>query len=143
MQKLTLDDGKLAMVDHAKERGHLLYQKYGPSITDDVLFQILKDEDFIRFPVTIEYSREKVGGGTFAVTEQRSEKADEGYVIYIHDYFQGKEGCLAPLVFYQLVQVNYGDFATYEVAEAFGSEALGMNQEDYYQYLCRMADAIQ
>ena len=46
------------------------------------------------------------------------------------------------LVLYHLVTVNYGDFATFHEAEVFAAEALGMEQEDYYKLLCRLADQV-
>lgn len=46
------------------------------------------------------------------------------------------------LVLYQLVLVNYGEFASAEDAECFGAAALGMAREEYYQGLCELADQI-
>jgi hypothetical protein len=48
-----------------------------------------------------------------------------------------------PLVFYHLVTVNYGEYASYNEAEEFGSAALGMNKEEYYQLLCHLTDHIE
>ena len=47
-----------------------------------------------------------------------------------------------PLVLYQLVLVNYGDFASADDAETFGANALGLSKDDYYRALCEMADEI-
>jgi hypothetical protein len=46
------------------------------------------------------------------------------------------------LVLYHLVLINYGDFASPEDAEIFGSNALGLSKDQYYQALCAMADEI-
>ena len=46
------------------------------------------------------------------------------------------------LVLYQLVAVNYGGFASGDDAETFGAAALGLEREDYYQELCRLADQL-
>jgi hypothetical protein len=45
-------------------------------------------------------------------------------------------------VLYQLVLVNYGEFASADDAETFGAHALGLAKDDYYQALCRLADEI-
>ena len=46
------------------------------------------------------------------------------------------------IVLYQIVLINYGEFAGAEDAEAFGSAALGVAREDYYEMLCALADKI-
>jgi hypothetical protein len=43
------------------------------------------------------------------------------------------------LALYQLVLVNYGEFASPDDAEIFGAGALGIPREDYYRALCGMA----
>jgi hypothetical protein len=46
------------------------------------------------------------------------------------------------LVLYQLVVVNYGEFASAEDAETFGAAALGLSKDDYYGQLCEWADEM-
>ena len=46
------------------------------------------------------------------------------------------------LVLYQLVLVNYGEFASPEDAETFGAAALGLDREEYYERLCELADQL-
>ena len=46
------------------------------------------------------------------------------------------------LVLYQLVRVNYGEFASPDDAETFGASALGLSKEDYYLALCELADQL-
>ena len=43
---------------------------------------------------------------------------------------------------YQLVLVNYGEFASAADAETFGATALGISKDEYYEALCEMADEI-
>jgi len=45
-------------------------------------------------------------------------------------------------VLYQLVVVNYGEFASADDAEIFGAAVLGLSKEDYYQGVCELADQI-
>ena len=47
------------------------------------------------------------------------------------------------LVLYQLVLVNYGEFASAEDAETFGAAVLGISRDEYYQTLCEMADQLR
>jgi hypothetical protein len=46
------------------------------------------------------------------------------------------------LVLYQLVLVNYGEFASPEDAESFGAAAVGLDREEYYERLCALADQL-
>jgi hypothetical protein len=46
------------------------------------------------------------------------------------------------LVLYQLVALNYGEFASADDAETFGAAALGLTRDAYYEELCKMADEL-
>lgn len=104
--------------------------------------QILKDPEFVRYPTHIKFDSQKLEVGMFGAAERLSTDSKDGYIIYIHEFFKSRPGDLAALVFYHIVTVNYGDFATYNEAEEFGSAALGMDKDTYYQYICRLADSI-
>jgi hypothetical protein len=62
--------------------------------------------------------------------------------MHVHPYFATQPDRVPYLVLYQLVAVNYGEFASAEDAEAFGASALGLSQDEYYRTLCQMADEI-
>ena len=141
--QLTLKDGRRALGVHVLDKGHKLREKYGKFIDYDTLLNVLKDPEFVRYPVRIEFNSGKIDQGMFAITERVSEKTEDGYVIYVHEHFKKRLGDVAALIFYQLVLVNYGDFSTYNEAEEFASAALGMGKDDYYQYVCRLVDSIQ
>jgi len=51
-------------------------------------------------------------------------------------------GRVAGLVLYQLVLVNYGEFASARDAEVFGAAALGLDLDQYYAELCELADEL-
>jgi len=46
------------------------------------------------------------------------------------------------LVLYQLVLVNYGEFASSDDAEIFGAASLGISRDEYYDVLCSLHDAV-
>ena len=64
-------------------------------------------------------------------------------MLHIHPLFLTQMDRVAHLALYQLVAVNYGDFASSDDAEVFGAAALGIPREQYYQGLCEMADLLQ
>ena len=51
-------------------------------------------------------------------------------------------GMVPYLALYQLVTVNYGEFASADDAETFASYALGVPREEYYQTICGLADEL-
>jgi len=140
--KLTLEEGRQALGVHVLTRGTRLRQKYGNFIDERTLNTILKDPEFVRFPVRIEFDSKELEPGMFGTARRIEGDADKGYVIKIHEYFHKRTGDWPALVFYHLATVNYGDFASCNEAEVFGSAALGMEQEEYYQLLCRLTDSI-
>ena len=140
--RLTLEDGRRALAVHCLDKGHKLRQKYGKAIDHELLKTILKDEEFVRYPVRLRFDSTKVEKGMFAVTESVSADASAGFIIYIHECFKKRLGDVPALVFYHVVAINYGEFATHNEAEEFGSSALGMGKEAYYQLLCYLTDQI-
>jgi hypothetical protein len=60
----------------------------------------------------------------------------------VHPFFALQPERIPYLVLYQLVVVNYGEFASPDDAETFGAAVLGLSKEDYYQVLCDMADQL-
>jgi hypothetical protein len=72
----------------------------------------------------------------------KGERPEEGFTIYVHPYFAIQLSRVPYLVLYQLVLVNYGEFASADDAEIFGSHALGLSTDEYYETLCALADEI-
>ena len=134
-------DGARALGDHAAEVGRGIHARYGPCIDIETLGHLLEDRQSVRFPVTLEFS-EAIEANLFAVTEPLGETPADGYTITLHAHFAGRDEEIVPLVLYHLVAVNYGDFATSRDAESFGAACLGLDPEDYYQLICRLADSI-
>lgn len=141
-QKLTMDDGRKALSDHAYEKALFIREKYGSVIDKLILEQILQDKDCVRFPARIEYNSQMIESGLFGTAKPVSDNPADGYNIYIHEYFSDKVGDLSALVLYHVVSINYGEFATRAEAELFGATVLGIETEYYYNLLCRLVDQI-
>ncbi len=139
--KITAEEGQLAMMAHARERGYHLKLKYG-ELDEIKMAQVLRDKDFVRYPTRIVYDSTQVDAGLFAAAIRNADSSDKGYTIYIHEYFKDKSEFVPHIALYHLVAVNYGDFASSEAAEEFASSALDMKKEEYYQKLCTLADML-
>lgn len=142
-KKLTIDDARGSLQAHVAVKGAELRAKYGPRIGWAELQQLLLDRAFVRYPCEIAFDAEELHEGEFAHPVPKGERPDEGFRICVHPYFATQLDRVPALVLYQLVAVNYGDFASAADAETFGSAALGISVDAYYEMICRMADELQ
>ncbi len=139
---LTADDAKQSLNTHVAAKGFELREKYGPHIGWNELLRILEDRSVVRYPCEIVFDAQPLLEGEFAHPEPNSDDPKDGFKIFVHPFFSLDPARVPYLVLYQLVLVNYGPFASAEDAETFGSTALGLSRDEYYETLCAMADEI-
>lgn len=141
-QKLTLEDAQQSLTAHIAAKGAEIHEKFGPRIGWKELHLILADRECTRYPCEIAFSDASLRDGEFAHPVPRSDNPEDGFVMQVHPFFSTQPGHVPALVLYQLVLVNYGDFASPTDAEIFGAAVLGISTEDYYASLCEMADLV-
>ena len=139
---LTAEDGRQSLNDHVAAKGFELRQKYGPHIGWNELQRILLDRAFVRYPCDIVFDPAPLLPGEFAFPKPRGDAPEDGFDMHVHPYFMLEPDRLPLLVLYQLVLVNYGEFASADDAETFGAQALGLSKDDYYSAVCELADEI-
>lgn len=139
---LTAADARQSLRDHAAAKGDEVRAKFGPRLGWAELNRLLEDRTLVRYPCRIAFDSTPLQPGEFAYPEPLGERPDAGFRICVHPRFETDLEAVPALVLYQLVAVNYGDFATPEDAEAFGAAALGVSQEEYYQRLCQFAEQV-
>ncbi|KAF0176327.1 MAG: hypothetical protein FD161_3113 [Limisphaerales bacterium] len=142
IRQLTTDDARQSLRDHCAAKGGEVRAKFGPHLGWAELNQLLEDRKFVRYPCSIAFDALPLQAGEFAYPEPLAESPEAGYRICVHPRFERDLDSVPALVLYQLVAVNYGDFATPEDAEAFGAAALGLSREEYYHRLCACADQV-
>ncbi|MEI6073428.1 MAG: hypothetical protein WCS31_16700 [Verrucomicrobiae bacterium] len=140
--QLNADDAKESLAAHVAAKGAEIREKYGPQIGWDELLRILDDRSACRYPCEIVFDAEPLQEGEAAFPMAKGEHPDEGFTMFVHPFFMKCPDRVPGLVLYQLVTVNYGDFASALDAETFGASALGISTDEYYQSLCAMADGI-
>ncbi|MCX6875497.1 MAG: hypothetical protein NTW21_17070 [Verrucomicrobia bacterium] len=133
---------KRSLTEHVADMGAALRAKYGPRPGWRELQQVLLDRSLVRYPCEIAFTTEGLRDGEFAYPQPKGATPEEGFVIRIHPLYMTELEWVPHLVFYQLVAVNYGDFASAEDAETFGAAALGLEPEAYYHTICRLADQL-
>ena len=141
-KQLTAEDARQSLRDHVATKGQEVRAKFGPHFGWAELNQLLNDRTLVRYPCTIAFDALPLQADEFAYPEPLGPCPDDGFRICVHPRFETDLDSVPALVLYQLVAVNYGDFATPDDAEAFGSAALGLNREEYYQRLCQLADQV-
>ncbi|MEI8311119.1 MAG: hypothetical protein WCH98_10215 [Verrucomicrobiota bacterium] len=141
-KQLTAEDAKISLTAHVMARGEEIREKFGPMIGWAGLLRILDDRSACRYPCEIAFDAGPLREGEFAFPVARGELPEDGFTICVHPYFRAHPDRVPYLVLYQLVQVNYGEFASATDAETFGAAAFGFSTGEYYQLLCSMADEM-
>ncbi len=117
-------------------------KKYGPEIGWDALQRLLEDRDCAPFPCEIRFDSGPLLPGEFGHPMAKGPSREQGFVIYLHPLYASQLARVAYLVLHQLVLINYGNSATADDAETFGSLVLGLSKDDYYRALCELSGQI-
>jgi hypothetical protein len=140
--QLTTEDVKQSLNAHLAAKGAEIFEKYGPRIGWKELLLLLEDRSCVRYPCQVAFDPSPLQPGEFAYPIAKSQDPEEGFQICVHPAFMMQLEFVPYLVLYQLVLVNYGEFASADDAETFGSCALGLSKDEYYQTLCELADQL-
>ncbi len=141
--RLTAQDAQSSLRAHAAAKGAEVHARYGPDLGWHQLHRLLADRACVRYPCELVFDEGPLQPGECAFASPQGAVPEAGFILYVHPYFRTQPGRIPWLVLYQLVAVNYGEFAGPEDAEAFGAAALGMGEDEYYRGLCALADELQ
>lgn len=100
------------------------------------------DRAYVRYPCEIVFDASALNPGEFAHAVAKGKTPEEGFTMHVHPVYMLDLARVPGLVLYQLVAVNYGEFASADDAETFGANALGLSRDDYYATLCELADQL-
>ncbi|MBI4028564.1 MAG: hypothetical protein HY360_26490 [Verrucomicrobia bacterium] len=137
-QRLTVDDARQSLNAHVAAKGAEIHAQYGPVIGWDQLLRILEDRELVRYPCEIVFDAGPLREGEFAHPTPKGDRPETGFTIHVHPRFAAQRQRVPYLVLYQLVVVNYGEFASSDDAETFGAMALGISKDEYYHALCEL-----
>lgn len=140
--QLTAADARQSLTSHVAAKGAEIRAKYGPHIGWKELQLILADRSCVRYPCEVVFESQPLREGEFAHAQAKGEQPEAGFTIFVHPFFMTQLTEVPLLVLYQIVLVNYGEFASAEDAEAFGAGALGLSKDAYYNALCELADQL-
>ena len=140
--QLTAEDAKQSLNAHVAAKGAEIFEKYGPVIGWKQLLKVLEDRTAVRYPCEVVFDAAPLQPGELAYPAPKGAYPEDGYRVCVHPCFMMQLEYVPHIVLYQLVLVNYGEFASANDAETFGAAALGLGKEEYYQRLCRLADEL-
>ncbi|SRR6266403_635880 len=140
--QLTADDAKQSLNSHVAAKGAEIFEKYGPAIGWKQLLGILEDRSCVRYPCEVAFDAAPLAAGEFAHPVPKGQHPEAGFTLFVHPYFMTQLEQVPLLVLYQLVLLNYGEFASPDDAETFGACALGITKDEYYQTLCELANQL-
>ncbi len=140
--QLTAEDARQSLSSHVTTKGAEIFEKYGPGIGWQELQQILQDRSCVRYPCELAFDAGPLLAGELAHPVAKGARPEDGFTMCVHPIFMTHLARVPYLVLYQLVLVNYGEFASADDAEAFGAAALGLSRDDYYAALCELFDKI-
>lgn len=139
---LTEAGGQKSLLDHACRKAMEARENYGPDIRMGEIQAMLEDRSVVRFPTRLRFDAAVLEPGQFAAVDQIGETPAAGFALSVHPHFEDRQDELPLLVAYQLVAVNYGEMADAAIAEVFGATLLGLDREEYYNTLCKLADEV-
>jgi hypothetical protein len=140
--QLTADDAKQSLTAHVATKGEEICAKYGPGLGWKELQQLLQDRAFVRYPCEIVFGAAQLNPGEVAHPVSNGDRPEDGFTLHVHPLFMLQLPMVPHLALYQLVAVNYGEFASADDAETFGAAALGLSRDEYYDILCGLADQL-
>lgn len=140
--QLTAEDAKQSLNAHVAAKGAEIFEKYGPVIGWKSLLTILQDRNAVRYPCEVVFDAALLQPGELAYPAPKGAYPEDGFRVCVHPHFMMQLEYVPHIVLYQLVLVNYGEFASADDAETFGAAALGLGKEEYYQLLCGLADEV-
>ncbi len=133
---------------HEALRGHVLQtaekaRARHPALgSPESLRVLLLDAEVVRFETQLVFDASRLEPGQFA--ESVSELLDGGqrFTLYVHPHFEARGTDLVCLVAYHIPSISYGKMASSADAEAFGATLLGLEVDDYYARVCKLADEL-
>jgi hypothetical protein len=140
---LTAEDARQSLNAHLAAKGIEIFTRFGGAQMGwDGLKRMLADRTLVRYPCEIVFDDIPLQPGEFAVPVQQGSRPEDGFVMFVHPQLKDDAARLPAVVLYQLVVVNYGEFASAHDAETFGAAALGLTIDEYYELLCAIADEL-
>jgi hypothetical protein len=134
--------GQQSLREHLAAQAEVARAKHGP-VTAAKLDALLQDLDCLRHPVRLVFEF-----GEMAVHQLAQPGVDwrdperNGRVLYVRPGLRDRPELLPLVVAYMVPVINYGEVIGDEHCLLYGAALLGLDEDDYYQRLCALADSL-
>jgi hypothetical protein len=132
----------IALFEHARFSSQRAQERLGGPLSPANLDLFLTDARCLRYPTRIIYDR--TGLEPQQVAQPFFQQAKGGLYCDLHvdPALKKTPERMYLVVAYMAAVINYGNSATPELAEMLGALLTGIEQEDFYQRMCAIADSI-
>lgn len=134
--------GQVSLREHLRAQAMAAHHKYAP-LGPDKLDAMLSDPECLRHPVRLAFEFGEMAMHQFAQPglDWRNTEQD-GRVLCLRPLLRDKPELLPLAVAYMIPVVNYGEIVTDEHCLAYGAALLGLAEQEYYERLCALCDAL-
>jgi len=128
-----------ALFEHARFAAERARARLGSPLNPANLQAFLTDPQCLRYHTRLAFDRTGLEPHQFAQPELQGNEC----CLHVDPHLKDKPDMLCLAVAYMAAVINYGDAATPELAEMLGSLLTGIEQEEFYEKMCAIADSIQ
>ena len=127
-----------ALFEHARFAAERARTRLGGPLNEMNLSVFLIDPQCLRYVTRLAFDRIGLAPNQFAQPELQGNVC----CLHVDPLLKDKPDMLYLAVAYMAAVINYGDAATSELAERYGSLLTGLSQEDFYLKISALADFI-
>ncbi|HPL37164.1 MAG TPA: hypothetical protein PK815_11430 [Verrucomicrobiota bacterium] len=134
--------GADSLREHIAAQAAVAHYKHAP-LAFAGLDAFLADRECVRYPTRLAFEPGAMEAHQFAQPGPDPLAPDpEARVLWLRPALRGHPDLALLAVAYMIPVINYGDLATDEHCVRYGATLLGMPEADFYDAVCRMADAV-
>ncbi len=133
----------IALFEHARYAALRARKRLGAPLNAHNLYIFLTDTECLRYPTSIVFDRNNLEPHQFAQPLHIAAKQGLTCELHVDPQLNDTPDLLYLVVAYMAAVINYGEAATSELAEMQGALLTGMDQEDFYEKICAIADSIK
>jgi len=140
--KTTEQPFNIVLCEHARFAAQRALARLGAPLSPSNLNLFLADDRCLRYPTRIIYDRTGLEPQQVAQPFYRQSRDGLFCDLHVDPALQRTPGVIYLVVAYMAAVINYGDAATPELAEMLGAKLTGIEQEEFYEKMCAIADSI-
>lgn len=135
------DEAIAALNDHAVNAAQRACAALGGKLHSGNLDAFLSNRACLRLPTELRFDGLELDPHQFANPAFVTENGERRCILHVRPLYKDRPDTHATIVAYMAAAINYGAAASAELCETFGAILLGIDAEEFYTEICRIADA--